>query len=63
MCGKKHVTVMAERTSKSQLIEFYSLGKPEKECYVAKLSLVGVDPCTLTASDLVEDIECLSPLK
>ena len=50
--------------SKLRSVEFYKLSKEEKERYVSKLILIdGVDPYSLAAADLVEDIECLPPLR
>ena len=58
----RYTYVMAE--SKPCSVEFYGLSKEEKVRYVSKLYLVdGVYPYTLTTADLVENIECLPPLR
>ena len=55
------LTITAE--SRPRSVEFYQLSKEGKERYVSRASLVdAVDPYTLTAADLVADIESLQPL-
>ena len=63
-CGKKRLALTYMAESKSRSVGFYRLSKEGKQLYVSTLSLVdGVGSHLLTAAELVEDIECLLPLR
>lgn len=63
-CGKKRLALTYMAESKSRSVGFYRLSKEGRQLYVSTLFLVdAVGSHSLTAAELVEDIECLPPLR